>query len=50
MVIKIIDDTLISGKQRPYDVWPSEIDVKVDKKPAMDLLAKFQNPREKVKP
>ena len=43
MSIKMIDEVI--GQR--YDVWPSEISVKVDKKAARDLLAKFKNPKEK---
>jgi len=41
--MKIIDD--MPG--RKHDVWCSEIDVKIDKKAAKDLLKKFKNPKPK---
>ncbi len=39
--MKIIDD--MHG--RKHDVWCSEINVKIEKKAAKDLLKKFKNPK-----
>lgn len=43
MSIKMIDE--VSG--RKHDVWTSEIDVKMEKKAAKDLLKMFKNPKPK---
>jgi len=41
--MKMIDEVI----GRKHDVWVSEIDVKIDKKAAKDLLKKFKNPKPK---
>jgi len=41
--MKMIDEVL----GRKHDIWTSEINVKIDKKAAKDLLKKFKNPKSK---